>query len=445
MSSLIMAASASRGRRADAGATSLLVRGDDAASHSTDSMQIFSCFLRFGAAALSRLFGRARDPALRLTCTLGYVLVARGCSIVEPESSAQGRLLWHVAGRGSGIDPTTDESTVFFASWNHEAIALEKATGQVRWRTSTGETGSIFVMSANLVVAGDVVVLGDSWIHAFDQLTGVKRWVHAPPDGHQIGAGALATDGELVYAGGSSNRIYAIEAATGAARWTTQLPSLGPGEMKSFVGQVRDGVLYVGSKHLHIPVRGALLALEAATGRILWSHAFEPGFPGAIYGYNGQMAFHGENVIVGVDDGRIHAIDQATGTWRWTAPWVHPLPPAQGGSYGDYRPVAVARDMVVAGSTSGIAVGLDATTGAERWRLSGIYASGDGVSTDGELVFLRTSGGRIYVVDPVRGLIVWQVGIGSTGALQEPFLSAALPDGNRVYATGEHGFFALSR
>ncbi|HEY0972584.1 MAG TPA: PQQ-binding-like beta-propeller repeat protein [Gemmatimonadales bacterium] len=359
-------------------------------------------------------------------------------------------MLWTVDGVGMGVEPAMDASTVYFGA-QHAVLAVDKRSGRLRWRSSTGESGSIFVMGANVVLADDVVAMGDSWVHGFDRRTGRKLWVYTPSDWHQVGAGFLATDGTRIYAGGSSNRIYAIDAATGQERWATQLPAIGPGEMKSFVGQVRDGMLFVGSKHLDIPVSGALLALDAATGRIVWSHAFEPGFPGAIYGFAGMMAFHGPNVIVGVDDGRIHAIDRATGEPRWTAPWVHPLPPEPRGSYGDWRPLVVAGDIVVAGSTSGVTVGLDARSGAERWRLvePGIYASAWGASTDGRLAFLHTSGGRIYALDAATGSPEWRVGTGVTGADtpegERVYHSIALPDADRVYAAGSRGFYALRK
>lgn len=388
----------------------------------------------------SRVFGTVLIVA---TCQL-----LSACSLVEPDNPGRERILWHVEGQGFSVLPSMDPTTVYFGSFDHRLIAVDKSSGSVRWSAKT--TGiNQYTVGFNTVVAGDVVAMGDAWIYAYDRLTGAQRWIYRPEDGDLAGVGFLATDGSTIYAASRRNRAHAIDAATGRQLWVTQLPGE-PGVTEAFNPRVHDGLVFVGTKRLELPVAGALIALDAATGAIRWVHDFTLGHPNAIYGYGGLTAFHGANAIAGVDDGQIYALDQTTGAVRWTAPRVHPLPPEPGGSYGDWRPVVVTGDVVVAGSTSGTTVGLDAATGAERWRFREprIGVSFADVTTDGRLVFLRAAGGKLYTVDGTTGAVQWVMGSGASGpavAGERTYLSAALPDDDRLYIAGESGYWAIRK
>jgi len=68
-----------------------------------------------------------------------------------------------------------------------------------------------------------------------------------------------------------------------------------------------DGVLYIGSDD------GTLHAIDAASGRTLWTAATEP----STNGIHGTPAVHGSLVLVGAYDGRLYAFDRATGSRAW--------------------------------------------------------------------------------------------------------------------------------
>jgi len=122
---------------------------------------------------------------------------------------------------------------------------------------------------------------------------------------------------------------------------------------------------------------------------------------------------------------------------------VHTLPPANGGSYGDSRPLEVVGEVVVAGSTQGILVGLDAMTGVERWRRRDLTLSYFGIryTSDGDTLFVTADG--LQGIDPATGAVRWRRGAG--GITQSVFISPALPAPGRVFVSGPAGFYALRR
>jgi alcohol dehydrogenase (cytochrome c) len=56
---------------------------------------------------------------------------------------------------------------------------------------------------------------------AIDYRTGRRRWSHAWDGGAR--AGLLSTAGNLVFTGGASNDLVALDAETGAALWHARL------------------------------------------------------------------------------------------------------------------------------------------------------------------------------------------------------------------------------
>jgi outer membrane protein assembly factor BamB len=357
------------------------------------------------------------------------------------DSSGPGDLgaLWRVPGRGFNVAPAADSATVYFGGLAHDVIAVDKTSGRVRWRANTGVT-SLYTEGSNVVLAVNVVAIGDVDVHAFDRATGERRWTFQTEDLDVMGHGLLAVAGDVIFASSFKNRVYAIDAHTGAQRWMTQLPGESAGA--AFDPTVHDSTLFVGIKRIGIPTTGGLAALDTGTGAIRWVREFAPSYPGALYGCLGGAVFHGEHVIVGAEDGRIYAFDRRTGDTAWIAPRVHTLPPASGGTYGDTRPLLVAGDMVIAGSTQGTLVGLDAATGAERWRgPQDLFYIGVNYASDGDTVFVTADG--VEGIDPKTGSVVWRRG---AGALTETvFISPALPEPGRLFVSGGRGFYALRR
>lgn len=411
------------------------------------------CVLRFGclladmAARRARLrirgisrSNRARSASrLLLSPTLFAPLVlivlSQACGGGPIDPGAHSRVIWKVEGSGANLQAAFDSGSVFFASAYHEVIAVDRASGQVRWRRRTGAMSSQ-TEGNNVVLAGNTVVVGDIDLYAFDRHAGDSRWTFAPPYA-QPGFYANATDGETIYAGSPEGLLFAIDAATGALRWQAQVPG-DTAITAAFSPTYHGGMVFVGVKTFGSPVAtGGLAAFQAATGEMVWFRSFAPELPGQGSGCLGGAVFHGSFVIAASDDGRIYGIERETGDIRWTAPRVHPVPP-----YNDTRYLAVSDDRVIATSNHVIVVGLDAATGREVWKRSftgmgSLYPP----AVDNQAIYVAGAGGPLVSLRVADGTTRWQFQL--TPPRGDSWVTPVV-DGDRVYVPElEKGFYAL--
>ena len=200
----------------------------------------------------------------------------------------------------------------------------------------------------NTLVVGDVVVIGDVDIYAFDRATGERRWVSQPNDLDETGRDRLSADSVTIFASSLCGRVYAIDAKSGTQRWMAQIPG-GTERTSTFDPTVSKGVVYVGTWHETHPLTGGLAALDAATGQILWIHDFTPRSPELDSYCRSHPVVTESLVIASAADGRIYGLDRATGETRWIAPAV------EGYIYNDLRWLELAGSTLIATSMSGMA------------------------------------------------------------------------------------------
>jgi outer membrane protein assembly factor BamB len=117
----------------------------------------------------------------------------------------------------------------------------------------------------------------------------------------------------------------------------------------------------------------------------------------------GAAASNGRTVFVGSYDGRVYAIDAATGRPRWT----HTL----GNSI--YANPTIIGDRLVLGDLGGTLWALRLDDGRPLWSTrtgSFIYSSG---AVWRDSVYVGSYDGRLYAVDPSNGHIRWSFSAGS--------------------------------
>jgi outer membrane protein assembly factor BamB len=151
----------------------------------------------------------------------------------------------------------------------------------------------------------------------------------------------------VVYVGSYDNKVYAINATTGAKIWSFTTG----GDVLSRP-TISNGVLYVGSYDNN------LYALNAATGALLWSYTTGGAVHSSPCVYNGV-------VYVGSNDGKVYAINATTGAEVWnyeTGGAVHSSP-----AVSDEPLNGVTTTLVYVGSDDGTFYVLDAATGYSVW------------------------------------------------------------------------------
>jgi alcohol dehydrogenase (cytochrome c) len=254
---------------------------------------------------------------------------------------------------------------------------LDAAHVRVLWRfhlpRSRAGFGSI---TSNPVLAGRAVYLQDSSssVYALDAGTGALRWKHrfaAPNDGPN----GVAVAGSRVYAA-TDTTAFALDARTGRLLWTRRLVN----RFEQFIGiaPVADrGRVYLSTQGFPRGGRGALYALAAGTGKVLW---------------------------------RFDTIAK---------PW----PSAAAGGGGAWNPVSVdARGDVYAGNSN------PAPWGGSRRAPNGAAFGGRALYTD-----------SLIVLDGRTGKLRWADQVTRHDVRDYDFQATPIIAGNRVFGSGKAG------
>jgi outer membrane protein assembly factor BamB len=141
---------------------------------------------------------------------------------------------------------------------------------KVRWRFRLHASATSFgAITSNPIIRGDVVYLQDSTssVYALDVRSGALLWkdtLKAPNDGPN----GVSVFGSRLY-GATDTTAFAIDATTGRRLWSRRL--VGPFEQFIAIAPVVDrGRVYVSTQGFRPGGRGALYALSAETGSIVW-------------------------------------------------------------------------------------------------------------------------------------------------------------------------------
>jgi polyvinyl alcohol dehydrogenase (cytochrome) len=275
--------------------------------------------------------------------TGGFMWRTRVGDPTKNETVWSAPLVWH--GRiYVGIDGILDEPTA-----RGRLVALDAATGAVDWTfvvpqyTGGGgagvfaspaldpATGTLFIATGNPTPKDAPPPGPDPWsesVLAINAETGHLRWAFGPTYPHDDqdrdflstpNVFALPT-GTAVGAGQKDGTYYALDALTGRLLWKTSLTL--PQERGAVItssAAVAYGKIFIGTQDYppsttlwSTDLPGRLVALDAATGRILWS-------------FSGPQQILGEpavaNGVVFAADygGTVWGVDAQTGRLLWRA------------------------------------------------------------------------------------------------------------------------------
>lgn len=243
----------------------------------------------WGQGSLGPLWGKAAAVAE------SPVLYGTSNTYVVAYTFTTGDALWSWRDSDSSIDYAPQfvaGHTLICTAATGDAVALDLRGRRTLWRRRLYSVPS----NADLVTGevwpdGGLFYLGDATggsVVAFDLATGVRRWT-APG---VAGATTLLADG-LLFVGGAVHGLAALDARTGAVRWTSRL--------RAYSLSTAGGRLFVGGD--------GLAALDPATGSRHWSLTGERD---GVRPDNGIAAFaHG--AVVYVSGQRLYGVDPAVG------------------------------------------------------------------------------------------------------------------------------------
>jgi len=187
--------------------------------------------------------------------------------------TATGETQWQVTldtPVSSGLTAVADR--IYLGTRNGEVLALDQADGSVVWRSRvSSEVLAAPQANRDLLVVQSV----DGAVTALDRATGKEQWVYTSnqPALTLRGTGTPRVINQVSFAGFANGRLVTLDNRSGQPLWDMRVAvPKGRTEVDRLVdldGQpllTPDGRLYVTSYN------GRLLALQATTGKILWSH-----------------------------------------------------------------------------------------------------------------------------------------------------------------------------
>jgi alcohol dehydrogenase (cytochrome c) len=159
-----------------------------------------------------------------------------------------------------------------------------------------------------------------------------------------------------------------------------------------------------------------VVAADAASGRIFWTHAYNPAPSARLCcgRVNRGMAILGNTLFMGTIDGNLIALDARSGRQIWSVPLGKP----EAGYSVTVAPLAVKNTIIAgpAGGEYGIAgylAAYDASTGKEVWRFNTVPHPGEPGNDSWAGESWVHGGGSIWTTgtcDPDLNTIYWGVG-----------------------------------
>lgn len=308
-------------------------------------------------------------------------------------------LAWKFKTGGRVISsPLVVGDVVFVGSTDGSLYAVNKLDGTQRWKFETrGPVSSSPAFHNGVVYVASL----DGNVYAVGAADGKVRWTFATkgerrftapgihgaiprtermPDPFDVFLSSPMIANGVVFIGSGDQHVYALDAGTGALRW-----SFATGDVVHASPALADGVVYIGSWDRNV------YALDAATGRERWRYT--TGNDTVIYnqiGIASSAAVADGLVFVGGRDGKFHVVDAKTGAQRWVhnnnGGWTIASPAVQNGVV--YFPTSDGTRFKA----------LDAATGAVKFDLQNKAVSFSSPAIAGEVAFYGTSDGYLNAV-----------------------------------------------
>ncbi|HUI87479.1 MAG TPA: PQQ-binding-like beta-propeller repeat protein [Anaerolineales bacterium] len=192
--------------------------------------------------------------------------------------------------------PLATNDTLFAPNNDGSLYALKIATGQLLWTLSIGQP-----LWGAPVTDGKLIFLTslDHFLYAIDPQSQKIVW-KTDLGGSAAGSPALSADGTTLYVGSFGSKVFAINAANGAIRWTANTnawvwsdPSINASNV--FVADIN----------------GQVYSLDASNGQNSWSN-IAPDGP-----ITGSPLLTTDGAVVATESGSVYSLDH-NGKMIWT-------------------------------------------------------------------------------------------------------------------------------
>jgi alcohol dehydrogenase (cytochrome c) len=328
-----------------------------------------------------------------------------GCSSAQPKPVSS-EFPGAAAPSGSWAEPNGDLANTRDATGSTLTSAnvsrLKEAwTFKLTGAAATG-VSSVGSLAAAPVVVHGVVYLQDldANVYAIALATGALKWEYQVNSALASGPGpdGVAVANGIVY-GETSTAAFALRASTGAVVWrNASLLKTGQGSFE-MQPAVADGRVYLASAYGSGPGGGALLALDAVTGKELWSF----------------------NTVVGGQAPGVRSLGTGSGG-AWETPLVSPGGTVTFGTGNPYQSIGEAISQPAPDLYTDSEVQLSAATGKLRWYYQAVPndfkdydLQASPIATTVRGVPAIIGGGKmgyVYAFSASTGALLWKTPVG---------------------------------
>ena len=333
------------------------------------------------------------------------VLLATACTSSQPKPTTS-TFTGAAAASGSWAYPNgnlqnTRVAATTISSANVSSLR-EAWSFHLTGTAAAGVNGVGSFAAAPIVVNGVVYVQDlDANVYAISLATGKLRWEYPVnvPEATGPGPDGVAVAGGVVY-GDSSTTVFALNAATGKVIWTDDgLLASGQGSFE-IQPQVAGGRVYLASAYGSGPGGGVLLALNASSGKLLWTF----------------------NTLTGGQGAGVAALGLGSGG-AWETPLVGSDGSVTFGIGNPYQSIGQAIEHPARLLYTDSEVNLDAATGKLRWYYQAVpndfkdhdMQTSPIAATVGNVPAIIGSGkmGIVYAMNASTGALLWQTPVGA--------------------------------
>lgn len=296
-------------------------------------------------------------------------------------------------GGASGGGLAAEGGTLYAATVYGEVVALDAASGAVRWRQRVDAP----VVGAPAVADGVVYVSGrDGSAWAIDAADGKVRWqvFGAPGKAGYLGSAAPTVgDRAVIFPSNAGDLMAVLKIGGGTKIWHGSLAGKRLGRAYASNFDITGDAALVGKTLYTGTAAGRTVAIEASNGQQIWS---------AGEGALGPLAVAGGSVFLVSDEARLVRLDAASGETVWSVEMPHYEPTRKvvkrKAIYAHYGPVLAGGRLWVA-SSDGLLRAFSATDG------SLVYST---EIPGGAATQPAVAGGTLYVVSAKGQLLAFR-------------------------------------
>jgi outer membrane protein assembly factor BamB len=204
---------------------------------------------------------------------------------------------------GAGTSP----GLVLVGGSKGELLALDQASGQVRWKVALSSE-----VTGQLLGAADTVIArtGDGRVHGLSALDGSRKWLYSRnlPVLSLRGSGGLVVRDGVLYAGFPGGKLVALNSTNGAQLWeaTVALPR-GATELER-VADVMGNPVVDERQVCAVAYQGRVACFDRSNGAPIWARDTSS---------NTGLAMDERNVYVTDDKDAVTAYDKTSGRPGW--------------------------------------------------------------------------------------------------------------------------------